>query len=89
MLINNPFKLNDWKYGQFIKTIVIIQLLMLFFTFLNFKNIQIPIITPLIGFIYLTFIPGMIILRILNLHDLGTLKSVLYGVGLSISSIMF
>ena len=88
MLINNPFQMNDWKYGQFIKTVIVIQILMLLFTFLNFKNIQVPILTPLIGFIYLTFIPGFLVLRILKIHKIGALKSIIYCVGLSISSIM-
>lgn len=52
-------------------------------------GLDIPILRQVIGFIYLTFIPGALILRILNIHNIGTTKSFLYSVGLSIAFIMF
>ena len=55
---------------------------------LDLKNITIPIISPLIVFFYLTFIPGYLILRILRIHELGSVTSLLYAVGLSILSLM-
>lgn len=84
MLLNNPFTLNDWKYGNFIKFVIILQVLILVTVGLN-----IPILTPLIGFIYLTFIPGFLILRVLRLHNLGSIKSFLYSTGFSILLVMF
>lgn len=89
MLLNNPLQINDWKFSQFIKLIIIVQLLTLFLVGLNLKGITIPIITQLTGFIYLTFIPGFLILRILKIHQIGSVKSLLYAVGLSIVSVMF
>ncbi len=56
---------------------------------LNIYNITIPIISQLIGFIYLTFIPGYLILRILKIHQIGSTKSLLFAVGLSLLSVMF
>jgi uncharacterized membrane protein len=56
---------------------------------LDATGLQIPILRQLIGFIYLTFIPGIIILRILKLHKLGNIETVLYTVGLSIATLMF
>ena len=52
-------------------------------------NIHIPLLRQLICFIYLTFVPGIIIIRILKLHDLGNIKSVLYSAGLSLATLMF
>jgi uncharacterized membrane protein len=89
MIINNPFQMNDWKFGQFIKTVIILQILMLFITLLSVNGTVIPFISSLVGFIYLTFIPGYLILRVLKIHNLGSVKSLLYAVGLSISSVMF
>ena len=89
MLLNNPLQMNDWKFGRFIKLIIIIQFLMLVVEALNLKNINIPIITQLIGFVYLTFIPGYLILRILRIHQMGSIKSLLFAVGLSLLSVMF
>ena len=88
MLLNNPLQMNDWKYSSFIKLIIIIQVLMLVVMGLDLKNITIPIINPLIVFFYLTFIPGYLILRILKIHEMGSVTSLLYSVGLSILSVM-
>jgi uncharacterized membrane protein len=88
MLLNNPLQMNDWKYSSFIKLIIIIQVLMLVVMGLDLKNITIPIINPLIVFLYLTFIPGYLILRILKIHEMGSVTSLLYSVGLSILSVM-
>ena len=56
---------------------------------LDTVGLKIPIIRQLIGFIYLTFIPGILILRILKLHNLGNIETILYTVGLSIATLMF
>ena len=89
MLLNNPLQINDWKFGRFIKLIIIIQILMLVVVGLSLKNITIPVVSQLIVFIYLTSIPGYLILRILRIHQMGSIKSLLYAVGLSVLSVMF
>ena len=89
MLINNPFKMNDWHFGRFIKTVIVIQVLMLMSLFLSIYGFVIPVVTPMIGFVYLTFVPGYLILRILRLHNLGSVRSIMYSVGLSLFVLMF
>lgn len=89
MIINNPFQMNDWKFKHFIQFVLIIQVLVLFISGLNLNGFNIPIISQLIPFIYLTFIPGLLILRILRLHELGNIQTLLFSAGLSISSLMF
>ena len=49
----------------------------------------IPFIAPLVGLIYLCFIPGAIVLRIFKLHRLGTVQVLLYSIGMSIAFLMF
>lgn len=89
MFFNNPFQMNDWKFDQFIKLIIIVQFLIIAVAGLNLNGFNIPIISQLIGFIYITFIPGYLILRILKIHQIGSIKSLLYAAGLSTASIMF
>jgi uncharacterized membrane protein len=89
MLFHNPLQMNDWKFSRFIKLIIIIQFLMLIIIGLNLKNINLPVISSLIAFLYLTFIPGYLILRVLRIHCIGSIKSLLYSVALSILSVMF
>ena len=89
MQINNPLQMNDWGINKFLKVILAIQLAVWGVIGLDAIGIQIPILRQLIGFIYLSFIPGIIILRILKLHKLGNIETVLYTVGLSIATLMF
>jgi uncharacterized membrane protein len=79
----NLIKMNDWNIKNFLIFVISVQIFMLGLIFLNHLNIQIPIIRQVIPFSYL-FIPGFLILRILNLHKLETIETILYAVGLSL-----
>ena len=85
----NPFQINDWEIKKILKVVLAIQLAIWGVIGLDVIGLQIPILRQLIGFIYLTFIPGIIILRILKLHKLGNIETILYTVGLSIATLMF
>ncbi|MCK4454446.1 hypothetical protein KAU51_03890, partial [Candidatus Parcubacteria bacterium] len=87
--MNNPFQINDWEIKKFLKVVLAIQLAMWGVISLDAIGLQIPIIRQFIGFIYLTFVPGIILLRILKLHKLGNIETLLYTVGLSIATLMF
>ena len=89
MQINNPFQMNDWEIGKFFKVVLAIQLAMWSAIGLDVIGLQIPILRQLIGFIYLSFVPGITLIRILKLHKLGNIETVLYTVGLSIATLMF
>lgn len=89
MQINNPFQMNDWGIGNFLKVVLTIQLAIWGVIGLDTIGLQIPIVRQLIGFVYLIFVPGIIILRILKLHKLGNIETLLYTVGLSIATLMF
>jgi uncharacterized membrane protein len=89
MLINNPLEMNDWHFTKFLKVVILIQILMILSLLLSMNGVFVPVITPLIGFVYLSFVPGYLILRIFRLHNLGSVKSLLYGVGLSLFVLMF
>ncbi len=81
--------MNTWKIGKFLKVILSIQLAMLGLIGLAFIGYDIPFLRQVVGFVFLTFIPGLLILRILKLHRLGTIETLLYSVGLSIAFVMF
>lgn len=89
MQINNPLQMNDWEMKKFLKVILAVQFAMWGSIGLDAIGMQIPIVRQLIGLIYLTFVPGIIILRILKLHELGNIETLLYSVGLSIATLMF
>jgi uncharacterized membrane protein len=52
-------------------------------------GLNIPIIRQIIAFIYLSFIPGFVLLRILKLKEASVVDVVLFSVGLSIAFLMF
>lgn len=85
----NPFQMNDWDFRKFFTLVFSIQISLIGIVSFGEFGINIPIIRQLICFIYLTFVPGVLILRILKLHKLGNIKTVSYSVGLSLSFLMF
>ena len=89
MQINNPLQMNDWGIKKVLKVVLAIQFAVWGVIGLEVIGLQIPIVRQLISFIYLTFVPGILILRILRLHKLGNIETLLYTVGLSIAALMF
>lgn len=87
--IPNLFILNDWEIKKFLSVVLIIHTTLICLIFLESIGFEIPIIRPLVGFVYLTFIPGFLILRILGVNSGDSIENVLYAVGLSLSSLMF
>lgn len=81
--------MNDWEIKKFLSVIISIQLAIWGLIGLDALNFQVPILRQFIGFIYLAFVPGILILRILKIHNLGNIEALLYTVGLSISAVMF
>src|SRR4030042_941083 len=51
--------------------------------------LDIPVLRQISGFVFLTFIPGFLILLVLRLNRLGLLEKIILSVGLSIAFAMF
>lgn len=66
----------NWKIDGFLKAVLIIQFATYIVVFLN-----IPFLRQVFGFIYLSFIPGVLILRFLRLKEINFTESVLLSVG--------
>jgi len=88
MQIDNIFQMNDWKINKFLKVILSIQISVLGLVLLDNLGVHIPILREIISTIYLLFVPGVLILRIMKMHKLDSVESLLYSVGISIASIM-
>lgn len=89
MKVNNPFKMNEWPIGKFLIVILCLQLAMFGSIGLDMIGLHIPLFREFISFVYLTFVPGIIILRILKLEELDSIETLLYSVGLSLAVLMF
>ncbi|WFN35320.1 DUF2206 domain-containing protein [Methanogenium sp. S4BF] len=88
MKVSDPLQMNDWEIIPFLKAVITIHLIFLGLICLDILGFSIPVIQPLSSILYLTFIPGILIIRILRLHNLGPIETLLYSVGLSIAALM-
>jgi uncharacterized membrane protein len=68
---------------QFLGIVFILQVIIYISLFLNFT-----IVRQVVGIFYLTFIPGLIFIKLAKLDKLSTLETVLFDVGFSIAFIM-
>ncbi|MGA9141989.1 MAG: DUF2206 domain-containing protein [Methanocella sp.] len=84
MLVKNIFRINDWKIAEFLPVIFSLQLGLLGLCLLDALGYQVPLIRPIVGFVYLTFVPGALLLRILKVHKKSSVETVLYAAGLSL-----
>jgi uncharacterized membrane protein len=80
---------SDWEIKKCLGLALAILLANLGLVVLAASGLDIPILRQIVGFIFLTFIPGILILRILKIHNIGAIESLLYSVGLSIAFVMF
>jgi len=74
---------------KLLKTVLVLQVVVLGLIEADFIEINIPILRQVICFIYLSFIPGILILRIFKLYELSIIETILYSVGLSLSFLIF
>lgn len=74
---------------KFIRLVLAIQLAILVLIGLAALGLDIPVLRQFIGFIYLTFVPGFLILCVMRFNNLSTIETLLYSVGLSIAFVMF
>ena len=51
-------------------------------------GLDIPVLRQIVVFIFISFVPGILLLRILKIHNVHIIESLLYSVGLSLAFIM-
>jgi len=79
----NLLRARNWKSKDFFIYVLTIQILLYVVMAIN-----VPIARQVIGFLYLTFIPGMVILKLLKLRNLDWTETILLSVGLSLAFLM-
>ena len=88
MKSRNPLEANDWDIATFFKLIALLQLSVWLILGLDAVGVHIPILRELLVLIYLFFVPGIILLRVLRFHELNVIEAMFYTVGLSVATIM-
>lgn len=66
--------------------LIILGITLLFYAVVLFN---IPVVRQVIGFVYLTFVPGLVITRLLKLDSLSWYRRLLFSTGFSIAFLMF
>jgi uncharacterized membrane protein len=79
---------SDWQIRKCLTLSAATILAVLALVALASLGFDIPILRQIVGFIFLTIMPGILILRILRIHNIGIVESLAYSVGLSLSFIM-
>jgi uncharacterized membrane protein len=87
-MITRLLRPHDWKTKDLIFLTVLITVVFALLVALGAAGIDIPVIRQIVAFIFLTFVPGMLILRILRIHNINPVEAVVYITGLSIAFIM-
>lgn len=75
--------LAEWKSRDFLVVTLFLQLLVYTLVFFD-----VPVARQVIGFLYLTFVPGFVIAKLLKLDKLDGLETVLFSVGFSVAFLM-
>jgi len=88
MEIINPFQLNNWEIKKCFLFLFSLQFAFWGLIVLNALGIHLSILLQFIGIIYLNFVPGILLLRIFNLHKLSDVTVLVYAVGLSLTTLM-
>lgn len=88
MQLLNPLRMNDWNNRTFFLAVQAFQFLFIGAVALDLVGYQIPVAREVLAFLYLTFLPGVLVLKMLRLHNLGTVETTLYSVGLSLGVLM-
>jgi uncharacterized membrane protein len=82
--------MTNWPLKPFLATVAVLQLALLGLVIGSVTSgFDIPFLRQALGFICLTFVPGMLILRLLKLYRLSAINTLLYSVGLSLATLMF
>lgn len=88
MQIINYIQFNNYSTKKFLYFFLIIQFAALAIMYFANIGIEIPYIRQSICFCYLTFLPGMLILRIIKLNDISFSSYLLFSIGLSLTFLM-
>ena len=79
---------NDWPLKRLIAFSAAILVLALLIEACSSAGAQIPIVPQVVGYILITFVPGLLLLRILRVHNTGFIECIGYSAGLSLALAM-
>jgi uncharacterized membrane protein len=86
--IRNPMEPNDWEISKFFEFVLFAQISIWSLIAVDAIGLHVPVLQQVIGFLYVTFVPGVLLLRVLRLHKLGNIETFAYSCCLSLAFVM-
>ncbi len=87
-LVPDFLQANDWKIGRFLALILTLQVIVLLLIFLDGYGLVPLYIRGLATFLFYSYIPGLVLLRVLRMHRLGGVMTTLLSVAASVVIMM-
>jgi uncharacterized membrane protein len=75
--------MTEWKSLDFLISVLVLQFLVYVTVFLD-----VPVARQIVGLVYFTFVPGLVIIRLLKMDEINQLETILFSVGFSIAFLM-
>ena len=87
-MVPDFFQANDWKIGRFLTLILTLQAIVLLLIFLDGYGLVPLYIRGLVTFLFYSYVPGLVLLRVLSMHRLGGAMTTLLSVAASVVIMM-
>jgi len=89
MKLVDPIKMNDWNIKYFIIFVIVMQILLWLSYICDTYLFNTFAVRIVIAFICLMYLNGVLFLRILRIHKISSIQTILYSVGISLAFLMF
>jgi len=80
---------NDWELKRLLRVALVFLTGLIILTALADGGAGVPLLTQVAGFAIISFIPGLLLLRVLRVHNTGWIECIGYSLGLSLALVMF
>lgn len=68
--------------------VIVVQVALWGVILCDVNGLHIPLIRQLIGFLYITFVPGVLVVRLLRIGPLSAVQELIYSISISLSLVM-
>src|SRR5674536_93693 len=78
-MVLNPFLMNDWKLKAALKVVFVLLLTVWALVGLDVLGVHLPLLRGIFSVAFFLFIPGILILRALRAHRIGSERTLLFA----------
>lgn len=89
ILVPDFLQTNDWKFSRFAALVLTLQTIVLLLIFLDGYGLVPLYLRELVTFLFYSYVPGLVLLRVLRVHQIGKTLTTLLAVALSIAMMIF